>query len=103
MNENSNLRDAVLLGLQFHHGRMGDAAYLEELHQAAATMRGAGLDLQAGWTMHQAVHVAWGDIEAIRAGTEAALADFSRVLENADSTSLVHSQLSRRSPWRSLQ
>jgi len=89
MNENSNLRDAVLLGLQFHHGRMGDAAYLEELHQAAATMRGAGLDLQAGWTMHQAVHVAWGDIEAIRACTEAALADFSRVLENADSTSLV--------------
>ncbi len=89
MNAKSDLRDAVALGLQFHHGRMGDAVYLEELHQAAATMRAAGLDLQAGWTMHQAVHVAWGDIEAIRACTEAALADLGRVLENADPLSLV--------------
>ena len=89
VNVSSDLREAVALGLQFHHGRMGDAAYLQELHQAAAIMRAAGLDLQAGWTMHEAVHVAWGDIGAICACEEAAVADFRRVLEQADPTSFV--------------
>jgi hypothetical protein len=89
VNANSNVREAVALGLNFHHGRIGDAALLEDLHRAAETMRGVGLDLQAGWTMHQAVHVAWGDIEAIRACQEAAVNDFQRVLDRADPTSLV--------------
>ena len=39
MNANSDLKDAVALGLPIHHERMCDPAYGARVHQAAATMR----------------------------------------------------------------
>jgi hypothetical protein len=89
MNVDAPVRDAVTLGLRVHFDRHGDTAYLSDLHRAAATLRSAGLDLQAGWTMHEAVDVAWGNLEDIRACTDAAIADYRRVLEKASPTSPV--------------
>jgi hypothetical protein len=71
---------------------------LEVLKAAAEELRADGRYFVAGYAMARGVHVAWGDMDAMRACVEQASEDFEQVVEDPSSESFE--RLAALQTWR---